>query len=408
MKVLIAGVDGYLGFPLAQHLLNRGHDVFGIDCFHRRRMVDEMGSRSAIPIASWKEREKALKEEFDGVFQFKQLDVAEDYRGLKEVFRGFKPDSIMNLAQQPSPAYSQIDPEHGNFTQRNNNQGLLNILWAMREEAPYSAVTTLGTLGEYGYPNMNIPEGFFEVEFQDMDDILWFPREPGSIYHVSKVQSSHNAWWACKVWELRATDIMQGVVYGTRTEEMGDNPVLRTRYDFDECFGTYINRCVACAVMGHPIVPYGSGLQKRGYIALRDSIQCLTLSVENPPTDSDSFHGYRVLNQLSESYSCNELADIVQRVGNEKFDLNVEIRHIENPRIEKEVHYWNPIHEKLPKMGFEPTKTLEEELEIMFEDLIPNKDRFIREKIIPKIRWRDRIGEREELARVYPREVQRV
>lgn len=390
MRIIVAGCDGYLGFPLTQTLLNRGHEVLGLDCFHRRHLVAEIGSQSAIPISSWTEREKTLKDLGD--FSFERIDIAEEPDRLQEIFEEFEPEAIANLAQQPSPAYSQIGPREGNFTQRNNNQGLLNIMWAMKEKAPYSAVTTLGTLGEMGQPNMDIPEGFFEVEFHGMKDVLWFPREPGSIYHTSKVQSSHNAWWACKTWELRATDIMQGVVYGTRIPEMTDNH-LRTRFDFDECFGTMVNRAVACAVMGHPIVLYGSGMQNRGYIALRDSMQCLALSLENPPKDADSFHGYRVLNQLSESYSCLDIGRIVKEVGNEEFDLGVEIEHVENPRIEKEVHYWNPIHEKLPDMGFTQTKNIKEELELMFEDLIPHEERFIKSKAVPKIKWRGKYKE---------------
>lgn len=389
-KVLIAGMDGYLGWPLALHLAARGHDIIGVDCFYRRTMVREVGCQSAIPIASMEERVKAARELFPGqTFAFIEGNIT-NYEFVKDLLHRHKPDSIVNLAQQPSPAYSMIDAKHANFTQTNNNTGLMNILWAMREETPEGHVTTLGTMGEYGFPNMPIPEGFFEVEYEDMKDILPFPRQGNSAYHVSKIQSTHNAWFACRVWELRSTDIHQGVVYGTRTEEMGNNPVVRTRFDFDECFGTMLNRAVTCAVTGHPIVPYGTGMQTRGYIALRDSIQCLTLSVENPPTDVDSFSGYRVLNQFDECYSCNQLAEIVQKVGNEKFGLGVEVKHIENPRIEAEVHYYNPYHEKLRRMGFQPTKTLKGELKSMFEDLIRHKDRILRyeHKILPKIRWR--------------------
>jgi len=387
MRILVCGVDGYIGFPLTIHLLKRGHEVYGVDCFYRRKMVRERGLESIIPIADWNTREKELKR--IGNFHFKQIDIAEDYERLKLVFKDFRPEGIVNLAQQPSAAYSMIDPRHANFTMRNNVQGLLNIFWAMRDYTPESHVVTLGTMGEYGFPNMPIPEGFFEIEFEGMKDIVPFPRQTNSVYHTSKVQATDLAWMACRVWELRATDIHQGVVYGTRTEDM-DNPALRTRFDVGECFGTMINRAVACAVMGHPIVPYGTGMQNRGYIALRDSIRCLTLAVENRPTDDDSIHGYRVINQFDECYTCNELGEKVKKVANEKFGLNATIQHIENPRVEAEVHYYNPHHEKLYKMGWRPTRTLEEELVTMFEDLIPLKERMLKfkDKIIPKIKWR--------------------
>lgn len=394
LRIIICGVDGYIGFALAQHLLNRGHEIVGIDCFHRRACVKEMGLESMIPIAPWYARLRELKTMGD--FQFASIDIAEHYDGLRKVFKDFEPEGIVNLAQQPSPAYSMIDAEHANFTMRNNIQGLLNIAWAMRDYAPESHVVTLGTMGEYGFPHMNIPEGFFEVEFEGMKDILPFPRQTQSVYHCSKVQATDLAWFFCRVWELRATDIHQGVVYGTRTEDMRDEPILRTRFDVGECFGTYINRCVACAVIGHPIIPYGTGMQNRGYIALTDSIACLTLAVENHPTDEDSHHGYRCINQFDECYTCNSLADVIAKVANEKFDLKATVKHIENPRIEPEVHYYNPHHRKLYQMGWRPTRTLEEELVIMFEDLLPYKEKMqkYKHKIIPEIRWRPRTKKR--------------
>jgi len=388
MRVLVCGCDGYIGYPLIQNLLIRGHKVLGIDYFYRRRMVKERGLDSVILISTWKRREEALKKLGD--FRFSLLDVAQHYSSLVEVFRRFRPEAIINLAQQPSPAYSMIDSEHGNFTIRNNVQGALNLFWAMRDYAPKSHIVTLGTMGEYGCPNMPIPEGFFKIEYEGMTDILPFPRQTNSVYHTSKVMVSDLAWFAARVWELRITDIMQGVVYGTRTDTM-TKTVYRTRFDVGECFGTMINRAVACAVIGHPIVLYGSGFQRRAYIQLRDSVDCLTLMVENHPTDEDSIHGYRVINQFDESYTCLELAELVREVG-DSFDLDVKIRNVPNPRVEPEVHYYNPKHEKLYRLGWRPKKNIKEGLAEMFEDLLPYKDRILRykDKIIPKIRWRPR------------------
>lgn len=393
LRVLICGVDGYIGFPLAMHLLKLGHSVYGVDCLLRRQMVSEVKCQSAIPISSLFWRGKILRHEF-GDFHYQSLDIADPdkYQVLKRIFKKFKPESIVNLAQQPSPAYSMIDVHHANFTQQNNNRGLMNLLWCMREVTPLAPITTLGTMGEYEQPNMPIPEGFFKTTYKGMSDILPFPRLGPSFYHVSKTQSTKNLHFACRTWNVMGTDIHQGVVYGTRIPEMGDppRPELRTRFDFDECFGTMINRACACAVTGHPIIAYGSGLQKRAYLALRDSIKCLTISVENPPSEEDAIDCYRVINQFDENYTCNEVADRVGKVA-EKLGLAPTVKHIPNPRVESEIHYYNPEHKKLYNLGWKPTNTLNQELEIMLKDLMEYKDRIkkFEHKIIPKIKWRD-------------------
>jgi len=369
MKVLVCGADGYLGAPLVAHLKNRGHRVIGVDNFLRRKMVAEIGSQSAMPIPTIKERRES-----EG---FGTGDIT-DYDFIRNVLCLHKPESIVNLAQIPSAPYSMIDAQHANLVQKNNNVGLMNLLWASKKHVPETHITTLATMGEYGTPNIPIPEGFFEIEYQGMRDTLPFPRQGGSFYHISKIQSTHNVSFACKIWKLKSTDIHQGVVYGTRTED------TTTRFDFDECFGTMINRAVACAVINRPIIPYGLGQQKRGYIALRDSIQCLTISVENPPNEEN----YRVWNQFDECYRCNQIAEIVAEVG-KSFSLNTSVENRENPRIESERHFYQPHHGKLHQLGFRPTMTLLEELKVMFKDLIPNKQRILKyaDKIEPTIRW---------------------
>lgn len=391
MRVLVCGVDGYIGFPLALHLLKRGHKVFGIDNTLRRQMVDEVGSISAIPIPNTFTRFRHLRK--IGDYNYKRLDISlpNTYGSLIRLFEKFKPESIVNLAQIPSAPYSMIDVFHACKAYRNNTMGIMNLIWCMRKYAPTTPMTTLGTMGEYEQPNMPIPEGFFKVEYRGMNDILEFPRLGGSFYHVSKTSSSKILYYACRTWDIMGTDIMQGVVYGTRTNDMGEppDPKLRTRFDFDECFGTMINRACVSAVIGHPMVPYGLGEQIRAYIALRDSIQCLTISVENPPNVEDSIHCYRVLNQFDESYSCNEVAKRVAKVAQE-LGILTEIKRITNPRVEKEIHYYNPEHEKLYKLGFRPTHTLDEELKIMLSDLLQYENRILeyKDKILPTIKWR--------------------
>jgi len=307
-----------------------------------------------------------------------------EYRFVRGIVNKYKPDTIVHLGEQPCAPYSMIDVEHAVSTQTNNIVGTLNLLFAMHETSPHTHMLKLGTMGEYGTPNIDIPEGFFEIEYRGRKDKLPFPRQAGSWYHQTKVHDTHNIMFACKIWDLRSTDIMQGVVYGTRTDDMVDDRLL-TRFDFDEVWGTALNRFCAQAIIGHPLTPYGGGGQTRGFIALRDSMQCLTLATENPPEKGE----YRVFNQFDETYSVNELAKKVQKIG-KKLGYDVKIKNPENPRLEAEKHYYNPDHEKLYKLGFKPIHPLEEALEEMFKDLERFKDRILakKERIMPTIYWR--------------------
>lgn len=391
MKVLICGVDGYIGFALAQKLLNEGIDVVGVDSFLRRDMVKEVGSISAIPIQGMAQRQAELQKKFSGEFKFYVCDIATDYGMISKIIKEEQPDSIINLAQQPSAPYSMISPEKAIFTQNNNSNAIVNLLWAMKDFTPETSMVTLGTMGEYGLPDVDIPEGYFEVNFRKRKRILPFPRQGGSFYHVSKVQTTDNIMFACQAWGLKVTDIMQGVVYGTKTKTMDDfNDNLRTRFDFDECFGTMINRAVTSTIIGEPITLFGIGQQTRGYIALEDSIQCLTLAAMQPPTESDSFKGHRVVNQWDELYSCEHIAKEVVKIGQKEFKLDAQPLNIENPRIEKEKHYYNPDHQKIYDLGFKPIKTFRETVIDMFADLLPYKKRIsdYRHKIMPKIKWK--------------------
>ncbi len=383
MKVLIAGIDGYLGWALAQYLAARGHEVAGIDAMFRREWVDEMGSHSATPIASLDVRLQAFEEKYGSGLHVVEGNL-EDWDTVRGLFEDFRPEAIVHLGECPSAPYSMIDVHHTNWVQRNNIVGTLNILHAMRDLTPDAHLVKLGTMGEYGTPNVDIPEGFFEVEYRGRTDRLPFPRQAGSWYHWSKVHDSNNVMFACKIWGLRSTDVMQGVVYGTRIDEMGDDERLLTRLDFDQSFGTAINRFCCQAVIGEPITPFGKGHQKRGFLPLRDSMQCLTLAIENPPAAGE----YRVFNQFEEAYSIFELAERVAKVATE-LGMNAEIRHLENPRVEAEEHYFNPDHQHLLDLGYEPTHDMASELVVMLTDLQKYRDRIEakRDVLIPDIRW---------------------
>lgn len=383
MKVLIAGVDGYLGWPLSMYLVARGHEVAGVDCYYRRQWVQEMGSQSATPILRMPERLAAFREVFGKYLQFFEGDLT-DSGFVENVVKKFHPDAIVHLGQMPSAPYSMIDVKHAVWTQTNNIVGNLNLLYAMKDVVPGAHLIKLGTMGEYGNPNLDIPEGYFEIEYRGRKDRLPFPRQANSWYHQSKVHDSNNVMMACRLWGLRATDVMQGVVFGTRIDEMGNDERLLTRLDFDQCFGTAINRYCCQAVIGEAISPYGRGHQKRGFLPLRDSMQCLAISIENPPARGEC----RVFNQFEEVYDLTELAHKVKRAAS-ALGLTVEIRNLENPRIEAEEHYYNPDHEHLRNLGYRPTYDVEAEIGFMLKDLRRHEDRIVarKEALLPDIRW---------------------
>lgn len=383
MKILIAGIDGYLGWPLAQYLSARGHEVAGIDAFLRRSWVEEVGGISAIPIHGMTERLQAFEERYGYKPLFREGNLL-DYSMICSVLAEFQPDAIVHFGEMPSAAYSMIDQAHAAFTQHNNVIGSLNLLWAIKEICPQTHLVKLGTMGEYGTPNVDIPEGFFEVEYRGRRDVMPFPRQAGSFYHWSKVHDSNNIMFACKIWGLRATDIMQGVVFGTRIDEMQDDPRLRSRLDFDQCFGTAINRFCCQVVAGHPITVFGNGSQRRGFLPLKDSMQCLTLAIEHPAETGQ----YRVFNQFEECYSVAELAELVQRVG-KRCGIDVHINHYDNPRREQESHYYNPDRNHLILLGYQPTHNVESEVESMLVDLLTHRERITRhlDVLIPDIRW---------------------
>jgi UDP-sulfoquinovose synthase len=383
VRVFIAGVDGYLGWTLAQYLAARGHDVAGADAFMRRAWVEEMGSWSATPIFSMEDRLRAFKARYDADLRFYEGDLR-DYSFVDDIVRDFRPDAIVHLGECPSAPYSMVDVEHAVFVQTNNVVSTFNLMGAMKEVRPDAHLLKLGTMGEYGTPQLDIPEGFFEVEYRGRKDRLPFPRQAGSWYHWSKVHGSNNIMFACKLWGIRATDVMQGVVFGTRIDEMGDPEELLTRVDFDQAFGTAVNRFCCQAVIGHPLTPFGKGHQRRGFLPLRDSMQCLTIALEDPPEAGE----YRVLNQFAEVYDVTELALKVQKVAGE-VGLDVEVRNLENPRAELEEHYYNPDHDKLFELGYRPTHDVEAEMKIMLEDLTRYRDRIEakKEALIPDVRW---------------------
>ena len=392
MKVLIAGIDGYTGWPLALHLLGRGHDVVGVDNFVTRKRVSEVGSWSAFPIPSFARRQERARKAFGKDLPFYKLDVTK-YEALRDVLAKEQPDAVVHLAEQRSAPYSMIDVHHAVDTQVQNLSGTIHFLYAIQEEVPHCHFVKMGTMGEYGTPNIDIPEGFFEAEFRGRrDPNLPFPRQAGSWYHWSKVFDSGCVMFANKVWGVSATDVMQGVVYGSMTPEIEATGLL-TRFDFDDVWGTALNRFVVEAILGLPITPYGKGGQARGFIALEDSMQSLRLAIENPPEPGE----YRVFNQFDAAYTVNELAEIVRSVASE-FSLSPEIQHPPDPRVEAEEHYYHPIHDRLADLGYHRTRELPDVLRELFTTLSNYRRRLEQKRhvVMPSVQWR-RADNRSEL-----------
>ena len=382
MRILILGGDGYLGWPTAMHFSVRGHDVHVVDNYLRRRALSEQGTDSLTPIP---ENLPARAEAWRQVTGYR-IGVTEgdlcDWAVVEPLFREFEPEAIIHYGEMPSAPYSMISREHAVFTQYNNVINTLNILWAMRDYTPDAHLVKLGTMGEYGTPDIDIEEGYINIQHHGRQDTLPFPKLPGSLYHCSKVHDSTNMHFACRVWRLRATDLNQGVVYGIQTDETKLDPRFATRFDYDEVFGTALNRFCLQAVIGHPLTVYGQGGQTRGYLNIVDTLQCVELATMNPAAPGE----YRVFNQFTEQFSVAELAELVKRSA-AVLDIGVEIKNFPNPRVEAESHYYNAVNTKLHDLGLEPHLLGEELVHSVLGVIARYRDRVIDSAILPTTHW---------------------
>ncbi|MCC5626461.1 NAD-dependent epimerase/dehydratase family protein, partial [Nostoc sp. CHAB 5715] len=305
-----------------------------------------------------------------------------NYEFLHKTLQQFQPNALVHFGEQRSAPFSMIDREHAVVTQVNNVVGTLNLLYAMREDFPDCHLVKLGTMGEYGTPNIDIEEGYITIEHNGRKDTLPYPKQPGSMYHLSKVHDSHNIHFACRIWGLRATDLNQGVVYGVLTEETGMDELLINRLDYDGVFGTALNRFCIQAAIGHPLTVYGKGGQTRGFLDIRDTVRCVELAIANPAEAGE----FRVFNQFTEQFSVGDLALMVKKAGN-AMGLNVEINHLDNPRVEKEEHYFNAKNTKLLDLGLEPHLLSDSLLDSLLNFAIKYQKRVDHKQILPKVSW---------------------
>ncbi len=382
MRILILGGDGYLGWPQALSLSSKGHDVTIFDNLARRHFDLEHGFNSLIPIQTLHERVAAWKAISGRQIQVHVADIT-NYEALASVFQDVQPEAVVDFAEQRSAPYSMIDRKHSVYTQTNNVVGTLNVLYAIKDFAPGCHLVKLGTMGEYGTPNIDIEEGFLEIHHKGRSDTLPFPKQPGSFYHLSKVFDSHNIMFCCKIWGIRATDLNQGVVYGFETDETALDARLATRFDYDQIYGTALNRFCIQAALGYPLSIYGAGQQTRGYINLRDTLQCIELTIDSPPQAGE----YRVFNQFTEQFSLLDLAAMVVEQSNH-FGLEAQIEHLPNPRLEAEQHYYNAVHTRLVELGLQPHFLNEGVLASMITCAVQNREQVHKNLILPTVNWR--------------------
>jgi UDP-sulfoquinovose synthase len=379
LRILVLGGDGYLGWPTALHLSSRGHDVGVVDNFARRQYDHEMGVDSLVPITQLHNRVKVW-EEVSGLRLETYIGDLTDPVFVDDTLARFEPEAVVHFAEQRSAPYSMIDRRHAVYTQVNNVVGTLNLLYAIAERDPSIHLVKLGTMGEYGYPNIDIEEGFIEITHNGRTDVLPYPKQPGSFYHLSKVHDSHNMHFACKIWGLRATDLNQGIVYGQETAETDMHPDLATRFDYDGVFGTVLNRFCAQAVIGHPLSVYGKGGQTRGMLDIRDTLACVELALMNPADKGE----FRVFNQFTESFSVQQMAEMVA----ENYPGPTEIDHVEDPRVEHEEHYYRAAHTKLLDLGLVPHLLEPKTIHSLLAVADRHRDRINPEAIRPTVQWR--------------------
>ena len=382
MKVLVIGGDGYCGWATALYLSKQGHEVGILDSLVRRHWDMELCVETLTPIAPIQHRLQRWKDLTQKTIELFIGDIT-NYEFLNKALQQFQPEAIVHFGEQRSAPFSMIDREHAVLTQVNNVVGTLNLLYILKESFPDCHLVKLGTMGEYGTPNIDIEEGYITIEHNGRKDTLPYPKQPGSMYHLSKVHDSHNIHFACKMWGLRATDLNQGIVYGVLTDETGMDELLINRLDYDGVFGTALNRFCIQAAIGHPLTVYGKGGQTRGFLDIRDTVRCVELAIETPANPGE----FRVFNQFTELFSIGDLATMVGKAGAD-LGLKVEVQNLENPRIEKEEHYFNAKNTNLLNLGLQPHLLSDSLIDSLLNFALKYKHRVDENHILPKVTWK--------------------
>ena len=392
--VLILGGDGYLGWPTAMYFSKRDYEVTVVDNYFRRNACTELDTGMLYPVPTLIERAKIWHEKTGKEIKVVIADLSQP-DSMRQLFDGRLnyswaqnpgftglPETVVHFAEQPSAPYSLMDYQHADVTLVNNLRVTNNLLWAVRDYARDTHIIKLGTMGEYGTPNIDIEEGWLDIEHKGRKDTFLFPRQAGSLYHTTKVMDTDLMWFGVRMWDLKVTDLMQGPVYGIETEEADVDDRLKTIFNYDEVFGTIVNRFVTQAVVGYPLTVYGGGGQTRGYLNIKDTLQCVHMSEQTPAKQGE----LRIFNQIMETFSVNELAELTQKVGNQR-GHNVEIKSVPNPRKEAEEHYYNPTYQGLQDIGVKPHYLSEDVMSRLFEAVERYRDNIRKDVIFKGIQW---------------------
>ncbi len=382
MKVMILGGDGYLGWPTSMHFAAQGHEVLALDNYLRRKICFDTDSNPLVTRPTMPERSILFEEVSGKKIETEAVDLC-DYRKFESIFKDFMPDVMIHYAEQPSAPYSMRGYEEARLTLQNNLDVTFNAIWAVKEHNPNCHIVKLGTMGEYGTPNIDIEEGWIDIEHKGRSDKFLFPRQAGSLYHTTKVLDTDLIWFYVRTYGLKVTDLMQGPVYGVATEETASNDQLESFFNYDDIFGTVVNRFIVQAVHGVPLTVYGKGGQTRGYLDIRDTLQCVYLAAMNEP-DAGTLN---IFNQFVETFSVNQLAEHVQKVS-KSLGLDVEIKSVPNPRKEMEDHHYNPAHSGLLELGLKPHYLTDDVMASMIESVLRYKDQIVTRRIMPRVSWK--------------------
>jgi|APSaa5957512535_1039671.scaffolds.fasta_scaffold14522_2 UDP-sulfoquinovose synthase len=393
--VLILGGDGYLGWPTAMYFSAKGYQVTVVDNYFRRNICDELNIGMLYAVLTLEERARVWHEKTG--FEIKVIigDLA-DPELMRSLFTGKNvsyqwsidnkftgtPETVIHYAEQPSAPYSLMNYKTANFTLSNNLLVTNNLMFAVKDLSPETHIIKLGTMGEYGTPNIDIEEGWIDIKHKGREDKFLFPRQAGSIYHTSKIMDTDLMWFGCRMWGLRVTDLMQGPVYGMETEESKIDDRLKTIFNYDELFGTIVNRFITQAVIGYPLTVYGKGGQTRGYLNIKDTLQCVHMAEKKPAEPGE----LNIYNQIMETFTVNQLAELTQQAGNE-LGYNVKIKNIKNPRVEQEEHYYNPSYQGLIELGVKPNYLTKQSMKGMFDVVSRYKNKIRAEVIYKGVKW---------------------
>ena len=381
MKILILGGDGYLGWPTAMYLSNRGYEVLIVDDYSRKKIANDTNSQALIEGENMYERCEIFHHYYGKRINFKEQDL-KDFDQFQIIFKDFMPDTVVHYAEQPSAPLSMMNFDMASYTLNNNLNVTFNLIWSVIKNKKKCHIVKLGTMGEYGTPDIDIEEGWLEINHKNRSDKFLFPRQASSLYHTTKILDTDLLWFYVRSNKLIVTDLMQGPVYGILTSESAKSKKLFPNFHYDSIFGTVINRFLVQALVNHPLTVYGGGTQIRGYLNINDTLKCIELAIKNPPKPGV----LDIKNQITETFAVNEIAEIVKDAANEE-GLNSTIKKIKNPRFEKEKHYYNPTYSSFKKLGLKSSKFDKDFCRTFIKSLSPFKKNIDTTKIIPEIKW---------------------